>query len=181
MVRRALRGDTKGYNELVAHLDRVPALVRRVNERLGALLEPGEIDDAVQEVVLQVWHKLSAFEGRARFDSWLYGFVRNEVYRAVKRKRVHASRERGALASEPEAPPPPEELPESDDERMGSALDSLDEDSRVLLRMRFEEGWSFRQMAEATGMPLGTIRNRFYRTIEVLRGKLGVARKDVQA
>ena len=180
-VRKARAGDQAELAQLLERLERVPAIVRSLHGRLGGRLAPDELDDVAQEAVLQIWRKLDTYAGRSRLDSWIFGFVRNEVLRALARRRsrltVAAATGPDDAAAGGEAADPPAG-PDEDAELLWKALGGLDDDSRRLLRLRFEEGWSFRRIGEASDLPLGTIRNRIYRSIEQLRERLRAGRAE---
>ena len=86
LVLRARSGDRKALEDLV---QRHQAWIYNIAVRM--LYHPQDAEDATQEILITVLTRLSSFEGRSRFRTWLYRIVVNHVLN-MKRGRVeHAS------------------------------------------------------------------------------------------
>jgi RNA polymerase sigma factor (sigma-70 family) len=86
LVLRARSGDRNALEELVR---RHQAWIYNIAMRM--LYHPQDAEDATQEILIKVLTRLSSFEGRSRFRTWLYRIVVNHVLN-MKRGRVeHAS------------------------------------------------------------------------------------------
>ena len=88
LVLRARSGDRKALEELV---QRHQAWIYNIAARM--LYHPQDAEDATQEILIKVLTRLSSFEGRSSFRTWLYRIVVNHVLN-MKRGRVelqHAS------------------------------------------------------------------------------------------
>src|SRR5277367_6457640 len=82
LVTRARSGDRKALEELVRrHQPWV------YNIALRMLFHPQDAEDATQEILLKALTRLSSFEGRSSFRTWLYRIVVNHVLN-MKRGRV---------------------------------------------------------------------------------------------
>jgi RNA polymerase sigma factor (sigma-70 family) len=86
LVARARSGDRKALEDLV---QRHQAWIYNIAVRM--LYHPQDAEDATQEILIKVLTRLSSFEGRSSFRTWLYRIVVNHVLN-MKRGRVeHAS------------------------------------------------------------------------------------------
>jgi RNA polymerase sigma factor (sigma-70 family) len=131
-------------------------------------------DDIVQEAYLRAWRAFGAYRGGdARV--WLLAIVRNCCF-----SWSHAQRRDGAtpVAAEDELADASAETPESltaraaDIERVRSVIDALPEPFRETLVLRELEDLSYRQIAELTGVPLGTVMSRLARARQMLAASL---------
>ena len=85
LVRRIVGGERAAFDELVS---RHQAWIYNIALRMVYL--PEDAEDATQEVLLKVFTKLSTFEGKSRFRTWLYRVVVNHVLN-MKRTRADAA------------------------------------------------------------------------------------------
>jgi RNA polymerase sigma-70 factor (ECF subfamily) len=81
---RAAGGDTSALDELLAEIR------PRVQRHCGRLLpNPLDAEEACQDTLLQVSRRIDSFEGRAKFETWLYRVTLNaglDTYRKLKRR-----------------------------------------------------------------------------------------------
>ena len=129
--------------------------------------------DLVQEVLLRVRRGLSSYTPGS-FDGWLWRITRNAFLDEVRRKkrRPTVPLPEGREAGEP-APPPEEVLAQV---RLGEDI------QKALLELPFEfreavvmcdvVGLSYEEIAEAAGIPVGTVRSRIHRGRKMLREAL---------
>jgi len=82
LVLRARSGDRQALEDLV---QRHQAWIYNIAVRM--LFHPQDAEDATQEILIKVLTRLSSFEGRSRFRTWLYRIVVNHVLN-MKRGRV---------------------------------------------------------------------------------------------
>jgi RNA polymerase sigma factor (sigma-70 family) len=131
-------------------------------------------DDVVQEAYLRAWRAFGAYRGGdARV--WLLAIVRNCSY-----SWSHARRRDGAAAvpCDDELADAAAETPESltaragDIETVRSVIDALPDPFRETLVLRELEDLSYRQIAELTGVPLGTVMSRLARARQMLAESL---------
>ena len=128
--------------------------------RLG--LGPAESEEVCQEVMVAVWRKAASFDRRqASVATWIFRIARNrriDVFRRDQYARLDPN--------EPMFQPATEALPDAAAEageretRVRLALAELPEDQRALVRDHFYEDLSHSQIAEKTGLPLGTVKSR---------------------
>ena len=135
-----------------------------------------EAEDALQDVYLNLWRKADRFDpARASPISWLATLARN---RAVDRLRTGKVR-KGAVPVE-EAAPLPDGAPLADEllidaersARIHACLDTLDDKARDNIRAAFFGGHSYVALAEARGVPQGTMKSWIRRGLARLRSCL---------
>jgi RNA polymerase sigma-70 factor (ECF subfamily) len=185
LVDRARAGDPQAFGELVfAH----QAFV--YNLALRALADAEEAQDVAQEAFLRAWRGLPSFRGAAGFRTWLYRIVMNLCYnRAPQLKQALAALSLDAddnnahpfdgrpagirpmderLAS---GNPSPESELEAGELRalLRQRIDELAPTYRLLTLLRYHQGLSYEEIAEATGMPLGTVKTGLFRAHARLR------------
>ncbi|MDI3316893.1 MAG: sigma-70 family RNA polymerase sigma factor [Bacillota bacterium] len=177
LLERAQAGDVAAFEELVR-----PEL-RRVYGAAVRLVGRQEAEDVVQEAVLHAFRALGAFRGGSRFGSWLYRIAINlclDHGRRNRRREHHEEAREPARIPEPAtgtAACDPEEalLAAERHEAVEAALAALPEEYRAALLLRDVEGLSYEEVAEMTGIPLGTVKSRVFRGRRALREKLAEA------
>jgi RNA polymerase sigma factor (sigma-70 family) len=84
LARAAATGDTGARDALLAHIR--PQVLRQCRRILPCLQDA---EEACQDTLLQVALKISTFDGRSRFSTWLYAVTANcarQTYRSLKRR-----------------------------------------------------------------------------------------------
>lgn len=168
VVKRAQHGDLDAFASLVEqHRD---AVVRSVARIVGT----DEAEDVAQDTFLRAFHRLNAYRGDAPFRHWLLRIARNAAIDAVGRRR-HADLTDQAGQSERAT----DRLPADDleigerQQRLRLKLGALREEHRSVIVLRDLEGLDYREIAEITDTPLGTVKGRLHRgrreLIELLR------------
>ena len=165
---------------LVANGDMTGAL-RRLMERHGtpvyrycrdALRDATLADDVQQQVFIEAYRDLPKFTGRSTLRTWLFAIARHRVLDAAKsRHRVQSHMEPADATSVPDPRPSPGE--HIDDQRLVEALvaclDKLRDDVRNVLLLRFQQGFTFEELAEICGEKPGTLQAKVTRALPVLR------------
>ncbi len=107
-------------------------------------------------------------------STWLFRIARNRRIDLKRRDRsgLIDPDDPAFLPSEPDAPDAALEAEERD-ERVRSAMSELPEEQREIVRRAFYLGQSHSEIAEATGLPLGTVKSRIRLAFGRLRSALG--------
>src|ERR1700692_486766 len=131
-------------------------------------------EDMFQEVWMRVLTRGGQFNGKARFETWLFTIARNLVI-DQRRKRTMSSLdelfEAGGEDDRPMAfevadhePGPFDRMSNVEDrEQISAALLQLDTLYREVLVLRFHEDLSLEEISKVTRAPLSTVKSRFYR------------------
>ena len=166
---------------IAAHQDRAAfaALFAHYAPRLkGYLLRlglgPAQAEDLAQEVMVTVWRKAGQFDrAQASVATWIYRIARNRRIDAFRREQ------RAVLdADDPGLQPSAEPAPDAGldaterEEKVRAALAELPSEQVDLVRRAFYEGLSHRQIADVTGLALGTVKSRLRLAFQKLRIRL---------
>lgn len=154
-VRQAAAGDLAAFEVLVRTYQ---APVWRFLRRL--LGDDALAEDVTQETFVRVHRRLSTFDGRSRFSSWLFQVARNAGIDAV-RSRARRLRREAAM------PPAPVASPEAGHE-LDAALASLSSKLREALLAVEILGLSYIEAGGMLGVPAGTVKSRVHRAREQL-------------
>ena len=143
-----------------------------------------EAGDIAGQVFLRLYQNLHTFRNEASFTSWLFRIVRNTYLDLCVRPahRGHLSLDAGPNNdSEPSAgrdimdpSPSPEALcmEQEVSQLLAKAIMHLPAYQRQVLRMYHSEGKSYEEIAEATGLSIGTVKSRLNRARNMLRERL---------
>jgi len=179
LVQSALTGDRAAVQEVLSRLSCVVKFIYRLNQSLGYGLQPEFLEDVTQQVYMAVWTRLDGFAGSAALESWVYGFCRN-CLRAEARKRAQVLRttrfssDEVEMTEEVAASERPDELASQAEgsDAVRDELEQLKPAEREVVALRHLEGWSFEQIARQQGLPASTVKDRCYRALMKMKGRL---------
>jgi RNA polymerase sigma-70 factor, ECF subfamily len=173
-VARLRRGDLGGLAELLPQYQ-----LRLYRFLLRIVQDPALAEDLFQQTWLRVAEKISLYEGRRPFDSWLFSVARNLAIDQLRRRRGISLDDPG---DDGEAPvnrlparggDPLEQVLEYERAAiLAEAMQFLPVIHREVLTLRFEEGMPLEQIAEVTSVPLSTVKSRLRRALENLRKRV---------
>lgn len=169
-IARALASDDPAAIEAIwrEYADGVLAVaLRGVGERAAA-------EDVRQQVFAELWERRASYDpDRGTVRAWVMTIARSRTIDHLRRRVPTADTEAVERARAPAAGGA-FESPEAAVERIGVAelLRRIPARESGLLRMRFYDGLSQREIAERTGMPLGTVKMRMVQALERMRGLL---------
>jgi len=158
LVARCIAGERQAWREL--HQKHYAAAFGCLR-RLG--LRPPDIEDACQEVFVQVFRYLATFEHRADLKTWIYKLCISQAARVRRRAKLRAGL-RWLLAQEAEESQPrgPEWSETEVQRRVHATLDCMKDLHRTVFVLFELEGLSGEEVAAATGLPHATVRRRLH-------------------
>jgi len=175
LVISALSGREACFEELVRRYQRpIAAYVYRMVGSYDAAL------DLTQEVFIKVYNSLSRYRSEFKFSTWIYKIAHNA---AIDHLRRHAVREQ-SLVTGPESERREISIEsrrltaEQESERkerrseIEAVVQLLPTAYRELIVLRHSQDLSYDEIAEDTGLPLGTVKNRLFRAREAMRDQL---------
>ncbi len=136
----------------------------------------GTAEDVLQEVYLKVWRRAGRFDAdRASPISWLAAIARNASIDAIRRRGRGTEVSDEMLAEFADDAPHADALIEADEERamVGACLDRLDGDQRDAIREAFYGGFSYSELADRRGVPLGTMKSWIRRGLIKMKECIG--------
>lgn len=167
-----------------------PGAVAAVIERYGGLLwslarrtlrDPTEAEDAVQEIVIELWRHAERYDASVASETTFVAMVARR--RLIDRLRGQARQPRVEPIPESDLraeEPPPDRL-EAEDEisRVSDALAHLPEAQQASVRLAVFDGLTHQRIAEVLQLPLGTVKSHIRRGLANLRDRLADAPADV--
>ncbi|MGE0711494.1 MAG: RNA polymerase sigma factor [Planctomycetota bacterium] len=150
------RGDEGGLAELIRRHQ--SSLVGYLT---GIVNDAERARDLSQETFLRVFRHAAGYRTSSRFTTWLYHIARNvardELRTRKRRPQLCTGSEQGLLEAPSSAPAVADRVAQR--EAVLAALSGLSERDRKLIVMRDLEARSYEEIAEATGMCLGTVKS----------------------
>lgn len=172
LVDDAVAGDRDAFGELVRrHQTRI------VNYAMAIVRDPAEAEDVAQETFIRAYRSLARFRGDSSFKTWLYTIATNAARTGVERRGRRNRVEDGSLDDDA-GPLAAADVPAGDAdaetalvrrEAIDRALAALPPDLRVAVVLRDVEGLDYKEIAAATGAPIGTVESRIFRARRRLR------------
>ena len=177
LAESAAGGDQKAFEQLVLQYQKPVYNL--------ALRMAGNADDAfdlAQEAFLRAWRALPQFKFESSFSTWLYRLTSNvciDFLRQKKRSKVVSlsfvnEDDETEEYDRPDPAPGPEArtITSAEHEEVARALNSLEPEYREALTLCAIHGMSYIEIAEALGVPTGTVKSRISRAREKMRRKL---------
>ena len=175
LVSTAIAGREAGFEELVRRYQRpIAAYVYRMVGDYDAAL------DLTQEVFIKVYNSLTRYRSEFKFSTWIYKIAHNAAIDHLRRHTVREQALTGSIDGDRrEISIESRRLtPEQESERrerrseIESVVQLLPTAYRELIALRHSHDLSYDEIAEVTGLPLGTVKNRLFRAREAMRDQL---------
>jgi RNA polymerase sigma-70 factor, ECF subfamily len=168
LVIRAQGGDRNAFSELVCiHAQGVMNVIFRMcgNAQVA--------EDAAQETFIRAWSHLGSFRADSSLRNWLYRIALNTATDMLrKEKRILPSDVDDFQLADPQPGPEGIYLQEERTALVQAAIQSLPDASRAVLVLKEYEGLSYREIADALDIPIGTVMSRLNYARRVLKEKL---------
>lgn len=168
LLPRLAAGDSRVMKECI---DLYGGLVWSIVRR--SVANETDAGDLVQEIFTEVWKKAGSYDSKLASESTFIALISRrrtiDHLRRSGRQPDFESLEAAESIPEPTNPAAPLQC---DPEAVKSSLTILPDDTRGLFRMFFEDGFTHPEIAEQTGLPLGTVKTRLRRGLITLREHL---------
>ncbi len=152
LVRLARNGDRLAFAELVQRRQGwVRALMRRCSGNAALA------DDLAQQAFLQAWQNIGHLQQPGRFGAWLKRIAVNTWLQHLRRNDPLRH------AAEEDALPPSREDVTGLAMDLDGALATLRGDVRLCIVLSYNDGMNHKEIAELTGLPLGTVKSHIRR------------------
>jgi RNA polymerase sigma-70 factor (ECF subfamily) len=173
--------DRRRFSELA-----MPHMQALYSAALRMTRNPADAEDLVQETFLKAYRAFDRYEDGTNLKAWLYKILTNTFinsYRAAKRRPEKADvediedlymyRRIGDLRSAGAGPSAEEEVFDRfTDDEVKEAIESLPEAFRIAVLLADVEGFSYKEIAEITEVPIGTVMSRIHRGRKALQKAL---------
>jgi RNA polymerase sigma-70 factor (ECF subfamily) len=156
LVGRCVAGDEQAWRDLYrVHYPTAGAFLRKLGVR------ERELEDAAQEVFVQLFRSLPQFRGEAQLRTWLYRLCATQARRA-RRFRGVADALRGWFGEAPALTTAQELPPDLARQRVAAALDCLGDAERLVFVLYELEGLSGEEIAGIAACPVATVWRRLH-------------------
>lgn len=168
-------GDADAMEKLIRrHQDSVYATIA------GMLRNSPEVDDIAQQVFIRVWKAASTYEPTAKFKTWLFTIVRNQVFNEMRRTKrkpafsADAFEEANGLTVSVDDQPSPDEAALHSELRQAidEAIESLPEKARLAVQLRRFENMAYEEIADILGITVSATKSLLFRARTMLRESL---------
>jgi RNA polymerase sigma-70 factor (ECF subfamily) len=165
LIGRAQHGDEEAFaSHAVAVGDRLHAVAHRI------LRDIELAEDATQRALLSIWQDLPQLRDPANFDAWSYRLLVRACYAEGRRTRAWTPTLHLVPADEPTTAEGMSEVVDRDQLERGFRRLSIDHRAVVVLHHYLD--LPLEAVAEALGVPLGTVRSRLHHAMRGLRAAL---------
>lgn len=178
--------DDQHLIRLIAHAR--PEALGELYERYGRLVfslavnavgDPSTAEEITQDVFMRVWERAGQYRAdQAAVSTWLTSIVRHRAIDQLRRQGVRVEAQSIAWADvapqkEPAAERPEQAVEQSiERQRVRAAVARLPEEQKQVLALAYFQGRSQAEIAEALGLPLGTVKTRIRLAMDKLRVSL---------
>ncbi len=167
-------GDRRSFEtEALPHLD----AVYRVALRLAG--DESQADDLTQETMLKAYRSWHQYKSGTNVRAWLLTILRNTFineYRKTRREgpsvEIGNIEEFTVFREVQDVDPEGDFFDQIVDDEVLQAIDRLPEEFRETLVLSDIEGLSYAEIAEITGVPIGTVKSRLFRARQALQQEL---------
>ena len=165
LVQRAQRGDEEAFASLALAIgDRLHAVSHRI------LRDVDVAEDATQQALLTIWRDLPQLRDPARFEAWSYRLLVRACYAEGRRTRQWAPNLRILPVDEPVDHDVASRVVDRDQLERGFRRLSIDHRAVVVLHHYLD--LPLEEVADALGVPIGTVRSRLFYAMRGLRAAL---------
>ena len=169
LVERCLQGDSRAFDGLVGrYQEPVYRVVRRfLGNREDAL-------EASQETFARAYLKLGTFDTSRKFSTWIFTVAGNLARDVLRRKKRRPEILETEMLSFVPGGDRPEQfaVKKEEAERLRAAVETLSEEKRMAVVLRYFEGLPLAEVSEITGTEVSTLKVRLFRARKELMRKL---------
>ena len=168
LVERAREGDRVAFEKLYRrHRDRIFGLSWRLCGNDPALAE-----DLLQEAFVRAWQKLDSFRGESLFATWLHRLAVNVALSDRRSRMRRVGRETELDVTTERCATGAKDVYAGQRMDLEQAIARLPERARTVLVLYDIEGYSHAEIAETTGMAVGSSKAQLHRARKIVREEL---------
>ncbi len=183
LVDRLIRGDLRAWDRFLdLHGPAVSEAARFTLRRVLGTAREEDVENVAQAVLLALcekdFHRLRLFRGRSSLKTWLASVTCRFALNFVRTEKRKGSLRLGSLDESAGNIPDRSELfpPAAEErERIRGALERLPPRDRLILKLFYHDGFSYRTIAETLRVPLNSVSPLLTRAKEALRKMAGVS------
>jgi RNA polymerase sigma-70 factor, ECF subfamily len=189
LLARYITGDEEAFREIVdRYKNALYAFLRRFLNRQDL------VEDAFQETFLQLYSSRSSFDLERPLRPWLFTIAANKARDALRKQQRQATTSIGTMSDPEEVSiddvlntlssydvTPLDELNRDETaSRVRDTIASMPDNLREILILAYFDQFSYKQMAQMLGIPIGTVKSRLHTAIVFFTKKWKSARGNVR-
>lgn len=157
LIQRALHGDTSAWGEIVRrYKDAVFGIA------IGILGNPADAEDATHDAFIRAYEGLHTFHLDKRFSTWIFAVTANVCKNKLRRERIFTPLK--YISRLTKGSDPAQQLAHQERTQIiRDAIDQLGPAYRAPLVLRYYADLDYKEIAEALGLPEGTVKTRLHR------------------
>ena len=177
LVQKFLKGSNECFEELVSRYE-----TKAYNLAMRLTRNQEDAEEVLQDVFVTVYRKLSGFEGKSKFSSWLYRVTANAAFMKLRKRRTERAvptddihtvilaqgRVEQSLNFEADSRANAQELRDA----LGKAIGRLPDDYRAVFVLRDIDGLSNKEVSDILGLTIPAVKSRLHRSRLMLRRRL---------
>ncbi|CAN5224278.1 sigma-70 family RNA polymerase sigma factor [soil metagenome] len=173
-MRRCLGGDSDAYAVLV---ERYGGRVYNIALRITG--DADAASDAAQEALIRAHRALHQYDPSLPFGPWIYRVATNASLNHIRRRaRETSSLDLPERAAPESSGPEPSAIRREEVDEVLAAMAELPPAYRAALTLRHMQQLSYQEVADALGIPIGTVKTHLHRARAALRARLATRGKD---
>jgi len=162
LLKRALAGDISAFEELVGSNEK-----RIYNLCYRMMKNEQDAQDMAQEALIKAWKSLRKFNLKAAFSTWLYKIAVNTCLDELRKRKnntqsIEDLKEKGHTIKDEKNI----DFENKSDLRyeLNQAMDKLEPKEKIIIVLKDVQGYSYDEIGEILGCPVGTVRSRLSRS-----------------
>lgn len=173
LVATYLKGDEEALNILIKRY-----LTPIFNYALSLVKDRGTADDVTQEVFVKVWRKIKKFDNRYKFKNWLYTIAKNTCLDYLKKNKAINFSDLNLVDNDllfedlikATGQSPQAELETAQNaDLVNAAVDKLPEKYKETMKLHYQGGYKFREIAVILKKSIETVKSRNRRALQKLK------------
>ena len=162
------RGDKEAFAQLY---DRYSAALFGVITKV--VREEVRAEEVLQDTFLKIWRSAASYDpSKGRVFTWMLNIARNTAIDVVRSAEFRTSAKIQGLDAHVYRTGGDELREQTDHIGMDRILDGMSHEQREVIDMAYYQGWTQQEIAERTGLPLGTVKSRTRAALGHLREAL---------
>jgi RNA polymerase sigma-70 factor, ECF subfamily len=170
--------------------DVLPMLPSMYGAALRMTRNPADAEDLLQDTTLRAYRGFASFREGTNLKAWLYRILTNSFINTYRKKQREPKTVDGPedldewflfdrLGAQSVARSAEEDVLENiPDADVKEALESIPENFRMAVLLADVEGFAYKEIAEITGVPIGTVMSRLHRGRKALEKALYAVAKE---
>jgi RNA polymerase sigma-70 factor (ECF subfamily) len=174
IIERCKKGDREAFASIVQHYMKPAYYVA-----LGYVGRPEDALDLSQDAFVNAFRHIKRFDSSRKFFPWFYSILKNLCMNHIARTRRRQESSIDEMAELGPVPIPVETVdPEQNalrrdlEAKVGQALQRLRPKDREIIILQHFQDYSYQEIADLLGIPIGTVMSRLYGARQAMRREL---------